>query len=80
MTERARCVDCEFLAGSDRTPQWLFASGRGYCDHPDRAGGLWNVLQGVDGFHGCERFKQADKERVRLRIHALDVLRRRARR
>lgn len=41
----SRCLDCHYLAGSERTPVWLFVDGRGYCDHEDREGGRWNVLQ-----------------------------------
>ena len=75
----SRCVDCEFLAGSERTPQWLFARGQGYCDHPNRAGGKWNVLRSVvTGYH-CDNFKQADKDRIKQRIKALDILSKRAR-
>ena len=70
----ARCIDCRYLAGSDRTPQWLFAESRGYCDHPDREGGPWNVLQCVTQDTRCERFEPADPERVRIRQRAIEIL------
>lgn len=69
----SRCIDCHYLAGSDRTPAWLFADGRGYCDHEDREGGRWNVLQRIEG----DRFKRADEARITQRVKALKVLRKR---
>ena len=68
-----RCLDCFFLAGSDRTPQWLFEEKKGYCDHPDREGGPWNVLQLITIEERCERFRQATKEKVELRERALRI-------
>ena len=53
-----RCLDCDYLAGSERTPQWLFVTGRGYCDHEGRRGGPWNVLQEIENpSRMCARFK-----------------------
>lgn len=75
----SRCVDCEFLAGSERTPQWLFVDGRGYCDHEDREGGRWNVLQRIEEGTRCVRFKRADEARIAKRVKALAILRKRAR-
>lgn len=66
------CIECEFLAGSERTQKWLFASRRGYCDHPDRRGGPWNVLQAIDGHRTCKHFTRAAEERVALRRKALE--------
>ena len=73
----SRCIECDYLAGSDRTPAWLFADGRGYCDHADREGGRWNVLQRIEGPCRCDRFKRADEARITQRVKALKVLRKR---
>lgn len=72
-----RCIDCRWLAGSDRTPQWLFAESRGYCDHPDREGGPWNVLQDVMRQTQCKRQEPAQQQQVDNRIKAIEILRKR---
>ena len=75
--ESVRCIGCRWLAGSDRTPQWLFAEGRGYCDHPDREGGPWNVLQDVRRVTRCGRHEPADEARVHMREKAMAILEKR---
>lgn len=73
-----RCLDCDYLAGSERTPQWLFVTGRGYCDHEERRGGPWNVLQEIGNpSRMCARFKPAAPERIEQRERALKILRER---
>ena len=73
----SRCIECHYLAGSERTPAWLFVDGRGYCDHKNREGGCWNVIQRIDGPYRCDRFKRADEARITQRVKALKVLRKR---
>ena len=73
----SRCIECHYLAGSERTPAWLFVDGRGYCDHKDREGGCWNVLQRIEGPCRCVRFRRADEARITQRMKALKVLRKR---
>lgn len=72
-----RCIDCRYLAGSDRTPQWLFARSQGYCDHPDREGGPWNCLLDITKATTCRRFDPAPAEKIAQREKALSVLRQR---
>lgn len=73
------CIECAYLAGSERTPQWLFASGRGYCDHEERKGGRWNIVQPIEGDKGmtCANFARADDEKIALRRKGLTILRQR---
>lgn len=73
----ARCIDCRHLAGSDRTPQWLFAREQGYCDHADREGGPWNCLRSVTKPTTCERLEPAEPAKVEQREKAVRILRER---
>ena len=69
-----RCLDCKHLAGSERTPQWLFASDRGYCDWEGRRGGAWNVLQGVSRMKPpCEGYERAPQNKIDLREKAVAI-------
>lgn len=72
-----RCIECAYLAGSERTPAWIFATGRGYCNHEERRGGPWNVLQAIEKETTCARFERASDEKITLRMRGLDVLRKR---
>ena len=69
-----RCLDCKWLAGSSRIPQDMFADRQGYCDHPDREGGPWNVLQLITRETRCERLERADQARIDQREKALKIL------
>lgn len=69
-----RCIDCKYFAGSDRTPQWLFASDRGFCDSPTRKGGPWNVLQGVSRLRpNCKGYERATQDKIDLRVKAIEI-------
>lgn len=69
-----RCLDCKWLAGSDRTYWELFANRQGYCDHPDREGGPWNVLQLITRETRCHRQEKAPEEKIQQRERALKIL------
>lgn len=73
LTLMTKCLECVYLAGSDRTPQWLFSERRGYCDHPEREGGRWNVLQRIDESTRCARFQAAEEAKVNQRRKALII-------
>lgn len=72
-----RCMDCRYLAGSNRTPQWLFAQAQGYCDHPDREGGPWSALRCITNETTCKRIEKAPREKIDMRTKALKILRER---
>ena len=73
-----RCFDCKYLAGSDRTPQWLFASDRGYCDWDGRKGGMWNVLQAVSRMRPkCQGYERAPQAKIDLREKAVKIFKER---
>lgn len=70
-----RCIDCAYLAGSDRTPRWLFAEEKGYCDAVGHKGGRWNVLQAITELRPpCAFYERAPQERIDLRIKAVGIL------
>ena len=72
-----KCIECDWLAGSERKMNWLLAEGKYFCDHPDREGGPWNVLQNIVGYTRCKRFIQAPQEKIEKRLQALELLRKR---
>lgn len=74
------CIECRFFAGRarDRLAS-LFKQGKGYCDHPEHAWGIWNVVQDIE--HPtkppCQLFSPATETTVQARLEAVRKLRNR---
>lgn len=74
------CIECRFFAGRARDRlAVLFKQGKGYCDHPGHAWGIWNVVQDIE--HPtkppCQLFSPAPETTVQARLEAVRKLRNR---
>lgn len=71
-----QCIDCEFLAGSERKMSWLIGERDSYfCSHPEKTGGEWNVIPLHRLWH-CDNFSKASTEKVGQRERAVEHYRR----
>lgn len=69
------CLDCSWFAGRERDRQaTLFRMGKGYCNHVDHHGGVWNVVQDITSERGCTLFEAAPERIAVLRRQAAEKL------
>lgn len=80
MQKNCTCLNCQHFAGRARDRKAvLFKQGKGYCDHPEHAWGIWNVVQDIE--HPtkpqCQLFSPAPETTVQARLEAVRKLRNR---
>lgn len=79
MQKNCTCLNCQHFAGRARDRlATLFKQGKGYCDHPDHAWGIWNVVQDIERptKPPCALFSPAPEEITKQRLAAIKKLRR----